>query len=242
MRMFLAVLVMLLAGIGLAAPSAPSTAVVKGEVLEVKDVDAYTYLRLKTKEGEVWAAVNKAPVKKGAEVTVENAAVMTNFTSKTLNRTFDRIVFGTLAGGGAGGATATATGTGPAPGKGDMAAMHAGLPQPAETADVKVPKASGPDARTVAEIIGAKAELKGKTVLVRGKVVKYTAEVLGKNWIHLRDGSGSAANKTNDVLVTTKDETKVGDVVLVKGVVRTDVDLGSGYAYAVMVDEATLQK
>ena len=233
MRMFLALFLMLLAGICLAAPNPPSsTAAVKGEVLEVKDVDAYTYLRLKTKDGETWAAVNKAPVKKGAEVTIENPTVMTNFTSKTLNRTFDRIVFGSL-----GGAAA-----GAAPAKTDLNAMHAGLSQPVDTADVKVPKATGPDARTVAEIVAAKADLKGKTVLVRGKVVKYTPEVMGKNWIHLRDGSGSAEAKTNDVLVTTKDVTKIGDVVLVKGVVRTDVDLGSGYTYAVMVDEATLQK
>jgi hypothetical protein len=231
MRMFLVVLLMLLAGIGFAAPGAPSPpAAVKGEVVEVKDVDAYTYLRLKTKDGEVWAAVNKAPVKKGAEVTIENAMVMENFASKSLNRTFDRIVFGNLAG------------TGAARGSGGVAAMHAGPQQPANAGDVKVPKASGPDARTVAEIIAAKAELKGKPVLVRGKVVRYTPEVLGKNWVHLQDGSGSATNKTNDILVTTKDESKVGDVVLARGVVRTDVDLGSGYAYAVMVDEATLQK
>jgi hypothetical protein len=233
MKMVIAVLLLALAGIGLPAQSAPpATAAVKGEVLEVKDVDAYTYLRLKTKDGEVWAAVNKTPVRKGAEVTVENATVMNNFASKSLNRTFDTIVFGNLAGAGA---IAAPTG-------GGMGTMHAGLPQPADTVDVKVPKASGADARTVAEIVGTKAALKGKTVLVRGKVVKYTPGVMGKNWIHLRDGSGSATDKTNDVLVATKDETKIGDVVLAKGVVRIDVDLGSGYAYAVMVDEATLQK
>jgi hypothetical protein len=180
----------------------------------------------------VWAAVNKTPVRKGAEVTVENATVMNNFASKSLNRTFDTIVFGNLAG----------TGAMAAPAGGGMGAMHAGLPQPADTADVKVPKASGADARTVAEIVGTKATLKGKTVLVRGKVVKYTPGVMGKNWIHLRDGSDSATDKTNDVLVTTRDETRIGEVVLVKGVVRTDVDLGSGYAYTVMVDEASLQK
>lgn len=233
MKMVIAVLLLVLAGAGLPAQSAPpATAAVKGEVLEVKDVDAYTYLRLKTKDGEVWAAVNKTPVRKGAEVTVEKATVMNNFASKSLNRTFDTIVFGSLAGAGAM----------VAPTGGGMGAMHAGLPQPADTADVKVPKASGADARTVAEIVGTKATLKGKTVLVRGKVVKYTPGVMGKNWIHLRDGSGSATDKTNDVLVTTRDETRIGEVVLVKGVVRTDVDLGSGYAYAVMVDEATLQK
>jgi hypothetical protein len=245
MRMILAVLVMLAAGVGLAAPNAPSAPsapsapppadVVKGEVLEVKDVDAYTYLRLKTKDGEVWAAVNKAPVAKGAEVTIQNPAVMSNFTSKTLNKTFDRIIFGSLAAAGTGAAPAAVA---PA----NMAAMHAALPQSADPGDVKVAKATGPNARTVAEIVTAKADLKGKPVLVRGKVVKFTPEVMGKNWIHLRDGTGDAAKGTNDILVTSKDETKIGDVILVKGVVRTDVNLGSGYVYAVMVDEGALQK
>lgn len=82
--------------------------------------------------------------------------------------------------------------------------------------------------------------LKDKTVLVRGKVVKYNPGILGKNWIHLRDGSGSAAERTNDVLVTSKSETKIGDVVLVKGVVRTDTDIGSGYSYPVMIEAVEL--
>ena len=72
--------------------------------------------------------------------------------------------------------------------------------------------------------------------------MKYTAGVMGKNWIHLRDGSGSATDNTDDVVVTTKDETKVGDVVLARGTVRTDVNLGSGYSYKVLVEEAKLQK
>src|SRR5436853_5444531 len=74
---------------------------VKGEVLEAKDVEIYTYLRLKTKDGEVWAAVNKTPIKKGAQVTIENAMEMRDFKSKGLNKTFDKIVFGTLGGGAA---------------------------------------------------------------------------------------------------------------------------------------------
>src|ERR1043165_7074709 len=68
----------------------------KGEVLEVIDVQSYTYLRLKTAQGEMWAAVNKSPVKKRAEVTIYDPAVMENFKSPALNRTFPEIVFGTL--------------------------------------------------------------------------------------------------------------------------------------------------
>jgi hypothetical protein len=124
----------------------------------------------------------------------------------------------------------------------NMGAMHAGMTKPVDVGDVKVAKATGPDARTVAEVNVQSAALKGKTVAVHGKVVKFTPEILGKNWIHLRDGSGTASEGTDDIVVTTKDETKVGDVVLVKGVVHTDRNLGSGYSYKVLIEDATLEK
>ena len=229
MKLFPVILMVLGVSVGWAAenPAPPQLVTIKGKVLEVKDVDSYTYLRLKTKDGETWAAVNKTPVKNGEEVTIENAMVMTNFESKTLKKTFDKIVFGTLGGAG-----------------GDMSAVHAGagVAKPVDVGDVKVAKASGPDARTVAEVVTKRAALKDKTVTVRGKVVKYTPAVLDKNWIHLRDGSGSAKDNTDDVLVTTKDQARIGDVVVVKGVVHTDRDLGSGYSYKVLIEEATLQK
>jgi hypothetical protein len=234
MKLLFAVFMLLCANAGWSAdqPAPPPAAVLKGEVLEVKDVESYTYLRLKTADGETWAAVGKAPLKKGAKVTIENVMVMTNFESKALKKTFPTIVFGTLAGTGAKGAGAAD----------QMAATHSGQPKVEFTGDVKVPKASGPDARTVAEVIAKSAELKDKTVLIRGKVVKFSGGIMSKNWIHLRDGSGSAADKTDDLLVTTVAEAKVGDVVVVKGVVHTDKDFGAGYAYKVLVEEATLQK
>ncbi|MCX7155589.1 MAG: hypothetical protein NTW45_03995 [Rhodocyclales bacterium] len=229
MKFFFAVFMLLCASAGWSAdqPMPPAAAVLKGEVLEAKDVDSYTYLRLKTADGEMWAAVGKAPLKKGAKVTIENVMVMNNFESKALKRTFPKIVFGNLAG------TGAASGT---------IAGHSGMPKAEYAGDVKVPKASGPEARTVAEVVTKSAELKDKAVLIRGKVVKYSPGIMGKNWIHLRDGSGSAADQTNDLLVTTMDPAKVGDVVVVKGVVRTDKDFGSGYAYKVLVEEAKLQQ
>ena len=123
-----------------------------------------------------------------------------------------------------------------------MATPYAAVANAAGVGDVKVPKAEGPDAQTVADIVTKRTELKNKTIRVRGKVVKYNPGILGKNWIHLRDGSGSASDNTNDVLVTTTDATKVGDVVIVKGVVHTDMDLGAGYSYKVLVEEAKLSK
>jgi hypothetical protein len=216
-----------------AAPTAGAT--VTGQVLEVTEVDAYTYLRLKTSDGETWAAVGKAPVKVGQTVTIEGASVMTNFESKTLKKTFPKIVFGSLAGTGAGmpGMGAGMTG-------GSSMAGH-GADSKTAVGDVKVAKATGANAKTIAEIVAQASSLKDKPVLVRGKVVKYNPGIMQKNWIHLRDGTGTDKDKNNDILVTTAAQAKVGDVVTVKGTVRTDRDIGAGYVYKVMVEDATLQ-
>jgi hypothetical protein len=222
--------------------SQPVTAV-KGEVLEVINVANFTYLRLKTHDGEKWAAVVQAQVKQGSSVVIENAIVMNNFESKSLKRTFATILFGTL-----GGSVAPAPkneSVSPAmstPGNHVMGMASPLLPKKRDAGDdIHVPKASGANARTVAEVMTKGAELKNKSVLVRGKVVKYNAEIMGKNWIHLRDGSGAVENETNDVLVTTTGSAKVGDIVTVKGTVHTDKDFGAGYVYKVLIEEATLQ-
>lgn len=212
------------------ASNPPETSVVKGKVLEVKDVESYTYLRLGTRDGDTWAAVGKAPVKKGDTVSIENVTVMHNFESKTLKKTFPTILFGNLAG---------TAGTAPA-------AKFMGLAYPVfskkpDTADAKVAKAGGANAKTVVEIMSKGSELKGKTVLVRGKVVKYNPGIMGRNWIHLRDGSGSAADNTNDILVTSQNKASIGDIVTAKGIVHTDMDFGSGYSYKVLIEDATLQ-
>jgi hypothetical protein len=212
------------AAFAVAAAAPPPAGTLRGEVLEARNVDSYTYLRLKTAGGETWAAVPTTAVKPGAQVSIGNVSVMENFESKTLKRKFDKIVFGQI--------------VDPAAGPGTAAAG------PAAQADkpIKVDKASGPDARTVAEVVGGRAALKDKSVLVRGQVVKVNTGIMGKNWLHLRDGSGSAADGSNDILVTTKDIAALGDVVSAKGTVRTEVNLGSGYNYAVLIEDAALRK
>jgi hypothetical protein len=128
----------------------------------------------------------------------------------------------------------------PGAGAGAGASPHGAAP--AATPVKKIAKATGPNARTVAEVVTGKAALKDKPVLVRAQVVKVTAGVMGKNWVHLQDGSGKAADGTHDVIATTKDTVAVGDVVNAKGTVRTDVNIGAGYAYAVLIEDATLGK
>jgi hypothetical protein len=106
---------------------------------------------------------------------------------------------------------------------------------------VKVAKASGADARTVAEVFAQRTALKEKPVTIRGKVVKYNEGIMGRNWIHIRDGSGTAG-KDNDLTVTTTEKASVGDVVLVTGTVRVEKDFGAGYSYPVIIEDAKLSK
>ncbi len=232
-------------GVG-AEPGAKSTSgPLTGTVVESLDAGSYVYLRLKTPKGETWAAVNKANVKKGSEVTIVNPIPMDGFESKTLKRKFDHIVFGTLAGAGAADSSNFASGHGsPSVGSSqNIAGPHANVSDtPADAAKIKVKKAGGTSGKTVAEIYSAKSSLKDATVEVRGKVVKYNPGIMGKNWIHLRDGSGSREKGDDDITATTQDSAAMGDTVLVKGTVRLDRDFGGGYTYPVIIEDAKVSK
>jgi hypothetical protein len=128
--------------------------------------------------------------------------------------------------------------SGPAPKGSPAQAAAPGTPKPADVKIEKVPKAAGADARTVAELHAQKTALKEKTVSIRGKVVKFNAQIMGKNWLHLQDGSGDPKAGTHDITVTSADTVKVGDLVTIKGTVRLKKDFGAGYAYEVIVEDA----
>lgn len=202
---------------GATEPESQETLV--GIVREHTDVSQYTYLRLDTDAGETWAAVYRAPVKNGATVTVEHASPIHSFHSREMNRDFDTIWFGMLPGY----ETApTASGSATSPAK------------PAASS------ATPAGALSIADLAKQASALEGKQVTVAGKVVKENDGIMARNWIHLQDGTGSAANKTNDVLVTTDATAKVGDELVATGTVRTKQDFGSGYAYDFMIEQATV--
>lgn len=213
---------------GAASPSPAQEVALTGRLLERIPASPYCYLRLQTPKGEVWAAIPEVVLEIGAEVTVLNPMPMGNFESKALKRTFPEIFFGTAA---------TVAGATTPPG-------HPGRPTPAtEPLKVgKIQKAAGTNALQVADIWKRKGSLKEKTVTVRGKVIQYTAGILGKNWVHLQDGSGDAKKGTHDITLTTQDKVAKGDVVTFQGTVRLKKDFGSGYAYEVLIEEASIVK
>jgi hypothetical protein len=223
------------------APAAPvaDRNRLEGTVLETIDAASYTYLHLETSAGEAWAAVPQVRLSVGAVVAIVNPQAMADFESKTLGRKFDTIYFGTLEGQGAPSPMGQGAATPHAGVQGGMGG--AGSPADANAAPIEVSKAGGATGRTIAELYAQKGDLAGKTVALRGKVVKYSAGIMGRNWIHLQDGTGDAGNGTHDITVTSSSTTAVGEVVLVQGTVVVDKDFGAGYRYAVIVEEASVE-
>ena len=92
---------------------------------------------------------------------------------------------------------------------------------------------------TVADLFFQPKLLAGKSVEVRGVVTKYNEGIMGSNWIHLQDGTGQAGK--DDLVVTTQQKAKPGDLITAKGQLAVDRDLGSGYFFPVLLENATLK-
>ncbi len=207
---------------------------IKAKVLETFASGGYTYLRVEIDGAEKWAAIRETDAVAGEEVMLMDGILMRDFHSSTLDRTFPEIWFygGILR-------------------PGEVAAVSSRLPTTVNEGSEGHPEvvidAGGIDfsgiekpagGMSVAEIHAAKGDLAGKEILVRGKVVKFTGNVMSRNWIHLRDGTGDGADV--DLTITTDAVAKVGQTVLVSGVVAEDKDFGYGYHYEILVEEAKI--
>lgn len=201
-----------------------------GTVTETMDAAGYTYVQVDTGSETFWAAAPQFSVKVGDDVVVPEGMPMPDYHSKTLDRTFEMVYFvPTVMVGGA--MPATQSGM-PA----DHPPTNGGSPKVAKT-DLDLSGISKADGGlTIADIHAKKDELSGKSVKVRGKVVKFSPEIMGKNWLHLQDGSGEAGS--NDLTVTTTALADIGDMVTVSGTLVTDKDFGYGYQYALIIEDA----
>ncbi|HUI28171.1 MAG TPA: hypothetical protein VL403_18980 [Candidatus Kryptonia bacterium] len=223
------------------APSDGALSKVTGKVVATMNADIYTYVQVDDGSKKIWAAAPKFAVAVGDQVVVPDGIPMRDFHSKTLDRTFDVVYFVSgIQVVGAESAKDLVTSAHSASPNG--ASPHGTSPHVAAGASAasvdlsNIRKADG--GQTVAELFAGKAGLAGKDVVVRGRVVKYTPEVMGKNWLHVQDGSGSTG--TNDLAVSTHTAAAVGNTVLVHGKLTTDKDYGFGYHYDLIIEDATV--
>lgn len=195
---------------------------VTGTVVETMNSSSYTYILLDRQGTKEWFAVPESLVKVGDEIQLQPGMQMGSYTSPTLGRTFDKIVFS----GGISGVLKRVVST---------------ADDKTETQDVvKILKAEGADAYTVAEIFEKKDTLNSKKVVVRGKVVKLSL-FEGLQWLRIVDGTGSSKRGNHKLVVTTTQEVAKDDIVTVSGTVKTDKAFGA-LTYEVVVEDAQIKK
>jgi len=204
-----------------------------GKVVETLNGGGYTYASLEKDGKKTWVAYSTLETRIGETLSFRGCMEMPEFQSKALNRKFDMILF-------CGQPEVQSDGTAakPAPkkspGSGGAAASSLGK--------IKVEKASGANAYTIAEIFAKRGPLNGKQVVVKGQVVKVSAGIMGKNWIHLQDGSGNEKKKTHDLVVTSSELPATGDLITVSGTLAKDKDFGGGYKYEVIIEKGSVKK
>jgi hypothetical protein len=195
-------------------------------VKEVLNANAYTYLLVTEGEKEFWIAVPKSDVKVGKTYTYEGGMEMKKFESKDLKRTFDSVFFveGLI--------------DPDAPAVTKTAAINSKDLIPDTELSKGITLSKG--AISLHDLFSGRDKLEGKTVILTGKVIKFMPDIMSKNWIHLQDGT--SYDGFNDITITSLAKVKVDEIVTLKGTVVLNKDLGSGYKYDILIEDAVVVK
>ncbi len=198
----------LLLAIGLYAATIHSA-----KVLQTMNSGGYTYMKVQDKNQKYWVAMTQRDVKTGDTIRYLEQGWMPNFHSKTLNRTFDKILFAA-----------------------DVTAKKA--PKKQTKPDIMHSKYQEKGTQNIAELFKERAKYANTKVTVKGKVTKVSEAIMKLNWVHIEDGS-RYKGMDDLVFTTTQNPPKVGDIVYAKGVAVKDKDFGYGYFYPLIIQEAT---
>ncbi len=193
------------------------------EVVEIIQGNSYTYIKAKENMAEKWMAVSKQDVQTGTVYYYDEALPMNNFHSKEIDRTFDEIFF------------VNSISTTPLAQE-HMKPLegHMGKVDIRQNSAITLEKQAGEI--TVAQIFANRSEYSAKEIEIRGVVVKVNEQVMGKNWIHIQDGTSD--NDNFDLTITSTDLPNVNDEITVKGKIILNKDFGYGYIYEVIMEDA----
>jgi hypothetical protein len=197
-------------------------------VEEVIQATNYTYLRAIQNGEEIWMAILKGNIETGKTYYYDQAMEMKNFTSKDLDRSFDKVYF--LEGLYENPGDFTKAGVIP-----PNDAIHSQQAVETDKKDITLPEEAG--VTKIGDLFENKEALENKKVTVHGIVTKFNPNIMSKNWVHIQDGSGDASSF--DLTITTMDQVKVGDIVKFEGTVAINKDFGHGYKYDLLLEDAS---
>jgi hypothetical protein len=191
-------------------------------VVDKINTSNYTYLQVSENKKNYWIAVPLMEIEIGETVYFSKFMEMKDFKSETIDRTFSSVLF-------VDDARKSAT-------PDHMKQVHSGA-MTITKQNVKLELLD--DGYTIEKIYAERNKLNGKTVQVKGKVVKFNPQIMNRNWIHIQDGTGT--KNDYDLVVTSNEQAKVGDIVVVKGIITIDKDFGAGYFFPVVMENADIE-
>ncbi len=195
---------------------------------EALQTNNYTYLLVKEKGEEQWLAVPKMEAVVGETYYYKGGMEMRNFQSKELDREFESVMFL--------GKVSTSPDLEE---KQDIpATTHSAMVK--KDTKMKLDIEPIPGGITIAELFANKEKYDGKTVKIKGQVTKFNSQIMGKNWIHIQDGTQH--NGLYDLTATSALEVIVGDIVSLEGKIALNRDFGYGYKYDIILEEVILAK
>ena len=192
-----------------------------GIVVDKMEAGTYSYLQLKENDKLYWVAVPRMEIENGESIYFSEYMEMKDFKSETLDQTFESVLF--------------VNDASKSMNQMDMKNPHSDV-QSLDKQTISVGTLK--DGKTIADIYKNKQSLNGETVKVKGKVVKFNSGIMNRNWVHIQDGTDN--NGDFDLLITSNETVKVGDIIVAEGTLAIDKDFGAGYFYAVLVEEAKI--
>jgi len=188
-------------------------------VEEVLNTDRYSYLNVTENGEKFWIAIPRMEVEIGDTYHYTDGLLKQNFESKEFNRVFETIYLVSDIHSHSGD-----SGTPVSQSAGDQGSSSGG--------SVNVTPAEG--SIQLSELFSDREKYKDKTVQVTGKCVKVNSMIMGRNWVHIQDGSGDGL----DLTITTTENVQLNDVVSFEGVITLNKDFGAGYQYDIIMENA----
>ena len=192
-------------------------------VLEIHETARYSYLRVtdSKKSAEYWIATIKRPFKTGERYYYKEGILKRNFESKEHQRVFEELYL-------VSNLTPIA--------HNDGIAEQNLVKKEAQAGQTNIDRHES--AIPIADLATHMDRYKGQTVIVSGKCFKVNRSIMGRNWIHIKDGS----KDDYDLVVTSVETVSVGDNITIQGVVALDKDFGAGYVYSLIIENGKIVK
>lgn len=191
------------------------------EVNEILNTEKYSYLNVTEESEKYWIAIPRKEIHLGYTYYYKGGLLKRNFESKEYNRVFKTIYL--------------VSDVIPYPSKaGDPELSKAVAIDEISSAPVRATPTEG--SITLSELFSDPKKFDGKLIQVTGKCVKVNLMIMGRNWIHIQDGSGDGL----DLTITTTENVNLDATVTLEGTISLNKDFGAGYKYDVIMEMAKL--